>query len=155
MCKHSAKVRLANLLDLIPIAQLAERYFSEVKTMNNHPLCVKTLMEGLAASILSEEGYVSVLEVDGHISGGFWGVITNHPWSDTKFAQDVILVVDKDYRDGKGLLLIKSWLRWAKDKGAKEVCLSTASGIETERFNRLVSKLGFNLVGHGYSKEIT
>lgn len=155
MCKHPAKVRVANLLDLIPIAQLAERYFSEVKTMSNHPLCVKTLMEGLAASILSDDGYVSVLEVDGKIVGGFWGVLTNQPWSSTKFAQDVILVVDKELRKGYGLKLIKAWVDWSKDKGAKEVYLSTASGIETERFNRLANKLGFSLVGHGYSKEIT
>lgn len=154
MCQHTAQVRLANLLDLIPIAQLAERYFSEVKTMHNHPLCVETLMRGLAASVLADDGYVAVLEVNGKIVGGFWGVITNQPWSATKFAQDVILVVDKNLRKGHGLKLIKAWVSWAKDKGAKEVYLSTASGIETERFNRLANKLGFSLVGHGFSKEV-
>lgn len=153
--QHPAKVREANLLDILPIALLAEKYANEVTTMSNHPLSVKTLMEGLASTILSNDGYVSVLEVDGKIVGGFWGLLTNQPWSDTKFAQDVIIVVDVEYRNGNGLLLIKEWMKWAKVKGAREVYLSTASGIETERFIRLAGRLGFSPVGHGFKKEIT
>lgn len=154
MLKHTAKVREANLLDLLPIASLAERYCHEVKTMANHPLSVKTLMEGLTATMLSDDGYVSVLEVDGKIVGGFWGVITNQPWSDTRFAQDVIIFVDTQHRNGSGLLLIRNWIKWAKSKGAKEVYLSTASGINTEKFIRLAERLGFSSVGQGFKKEI-
>ena len=153
--QHTAKVRQANLLDILSISLLAERYSNEVTTMSNHPLCVKTLMEGLAATILSDDGYVSVLEVDGKIVGGFWGLLTNQPWSATKFAQDVILVVDTSYRNGNGLLLIKDWIKWSKEKGAKEVYLSTASGLGTERFIKLAGRLGFSPVGHGFKKEIT
>ncbi|QGH45095.1 hypothetical protein [Ralstonia phage Reminis] len=152
--QHTAKVRDATILDLLPLARLAESYLSEVRTMDNHPLCVKTYMEGLAASILSDDGYVSVLEVDRKVVGGFWGIITNQPWSATKFAQDIIIYVEKPYRDGNGLKLIRQWMKWAKDKGAKEVYLSTASGIDTERFIRLTKLLGFEPVGHGFKKEV-
>lgn len=154
MQQHQAKVRYAHLLDLLPIASLAERYAGEVTTMVNHPLCATTLMEGLAATILSDDGYVSVLEVDGKIVGGFWGILTNQPWSATKFAQDVIIVVDKGHRNGSGLMLIRHWIKWAKEKGAKEVYLSTASGIETQRFTKLAERIGFTSVGVGYRKEI-
>lgn len=154
MRKHSTKVRAANLLDLLAIGLLAERYHSEVTTMSNHPLCMETLMNGLAATILSDKGYVSVLEINGHIVGGFWGILTNQPWSAALYAQDVMIVVDEAHRNGKGLLLIKDWIKWAEGKGAKEVCLSTASGIETERFTRLAERLGFTSAGHAFSKEI-
>lgn len=152
--QHSTKIRLATILDLLPLASLAERYLLEVKTMDNHPLCIKTYMEGLTASILSDDGYVSVLEVNGKIVGGFWGIITNQPWSSTKFAQDIIIYVEKPYRNGNGLNLIRHWMKWAKDKGAIEVYLSTASGIDTERFIRLTKLLGFEPVGHGFKKEV-
>ncbi|GGH32676.1 GNAT family N-acetyltransferase [Klebsiella phage KL01] len=152
--QHTAKVRLANILDLLPLARLAESYLSEINTMSNHPLCIKTYMEGLTASIMADDGYVSVLEVDGKIVGGFWGIITNQPWSATKFAQDIIIYVEQPYRNGNGLKLIRQWIEWAKDKGAKEVYLSTASGIDTERFIRLTKLLGFEPIGHGFKKEV-
>ncbi len=151
---HPAKIRSAHMLDLLPIALLAERYANEVETMKNHPLHIQTLMEGLAATILTG-GYLKVLEVDGKIVGGLWGILANQPWSNAKFAQDMIILVDKGHRNGNGLLLIRDWIKWAKEKGATEVYLSTASGIETERFIRLTERLGFSPVGHGFRKELT
>lgn len=152
--QHQTKVRKATILDLLPVALLANKYSSEVKTMDNHPLCIETLMQNMAATLMSPDGYMSLLEVDGKIVGGLWGILTNQPWSATKFAQDVIIFVDSSHRNGSGLLLIKDWIKWAKDKGAKEVYLSTASGIGTERFIRLAGKLGFEPVGHGFKKEV-
>lgn len=152
--QHQTKVRKATILDLLPVAMLADKYSKEVQTMDNHPLCVETLMQNMAATLLSEDGYLNLLEVDGRIVGGLWGILTTQPWSSTKFAQDVIIFVDADYRNGCGLLLIRDWIKWAENKGAKEVYLSTASGVDTERFIRLAGKLGFEPVGHGFKKEV-
>lgn len=151
--QHSAKVRNANLLDLLVLAQLAEAYAAEAPQMKVHTLDVPSLMNNLAVTILSQEGYLKVLEVDGKVAGAMWGLLTTMPWSAVKVAQDIILFVKQEYR-GHGLPLIDDWINWSIAQGAKEVVLSTASGINTSMFNRLMHRKGFTLQGYTYSKEV-
>lgn len=153
MCKHSAKVRQAHLLDLMALAVIAEEYSQEAPQMKMHPVDIPTLMESYANTILADTGYLAVLEIDGKIVGGMWGVLTNMPWSSTKVAQDIVLFVKKENR-GIGTLLIDDWVLWAEKRGASEVILSTASGIKPESFSRLMQRKGFTLQGHTFSKEI-
>lgn len=76
----------------------------------------------------------------------------SHKHAMVLIAQDVCFFVDEDVR-GHGLLLIKDWIKWAKSNKAKEVCLSTASGIDTERTCELFRKHGFIYQGAAYTKE--
>lgn len=154
MLKHKTKIRNAHMLDLIPLAKLADEYYKEVQTMKNHPLSMTKLMEGLAATILSPDGYLKVAEYDDKIVGGFWGILTNQPWSEAKLAQDVMIFVSSGYRGNLGLSLIRDWINWSKEMGAVEVLLSTASGIDTERFISLAEHLGFSRAGHAFVKEV-
>lgn len=147
------KMRDATFLDLLTIAELAEKYAAEVQEMRNHPVDIPTLMNSLALTIANSDGYLRVLIMDGKIVGGLWGVLTTMPWSATKIAQDFILFVDKPYR-GHGYVIINDWVAWAKERGAKEVCLSTASGIDTKRTCMLFKRYGFRPVGHSYIKEV-
>jgi GNAT superfamily N-acetyltransferase len=151
---QTPQVRDAGHLDLLILASLANEYAQEVTEMKQHPVDANVLMQGLAATIGNPTGYLKVLTVDGKVVGGFWGCLTHMPWSATLVAQDIIIFVNKDFR-GYGRLLIDDWLRWAKSVGAKEVCLSTASGIETETTCKLFERLGFRKVGYMYSKEVT
>ncbi|QHJ79514.1 MAG: hypothetical protein [Caudoviricetes sp.] len=121
--------------------------------MKVHTVDVKTTLESMATTILADDGYLRVLEVDGKIAGGMWGFLTNMPWSKVKVATDIILFVKKEYR-GYGLSLVDDWVSWAEAKGASEVIISTASGIKPESFSRLVQRKGFSLQGHTFSKEI-
>lgn len=150
--RREAKVRAATLLDLLPIGQLAERYNVATQGMKGHPLDIPTFMQNIAMSLVIPTGYASVLIVDGKMVGAFWGCLTNMPWSVTKIAQDICFFVDDGAR-GHGLMLIRDWVRWAKAQGAHEVCLSSASGIDTDRTNELFRKQGFTLQGESYSKE--
>ena len=150
---HNPQVRDAGHLDLLILAKLAEEYAQEVIEMKQHPVDARVLMQGLAATISNPTGYLKVLSVDGKIVGGFWGCLTNMPWSSTLIAQDIIVFVNKEYR-GYGKLLIEDWLKWSESMGAKEVCLSTGSGIKTEVTCKLFERYGFRKVGYMYMKEI-
>lgn len=150
---HNPQVRDAGHLDLLILAKLAEEYAQEVIEMKQHPVDARVLMQGLAATISNPTGYLKVLSVDGKVVGGFWGCLTNMPWSSTLIAQDIIVFVNKEYR-GHGKLLIDDWLKWSKSMRAKEVCLSTGSGINTEVTCKLFERYGFRKVGYMYSKEI-
>lgn len=153
MLQHSIKIRQANLMDVMPMAQLAEVYSQEAPQMKLHTLDIPTLMASYFNTILSPDGYLAVMEIDGKIVGGMWGMMSTMPWSAVKVAQDIILFVKKEYR-GQGNLLVDDWVCWAESNGAKEVVLSTASGIKPESFGRLMKRKGFSLQGHTYSKEI-
>lgn len=151
--RQTPQVRDAGYADLLVLAELAGEYAKEVIEMRNHPIDANVLMQGLAATISNPTGYLKVLSVDGKIVGGFWGCLTNMPWSSTLVAQDIIVFVSKQAR-GYGRFLIDDWLKWAESMGAKEVCLSTGSGIDTDATCRLFERYGFNKVGYMYSKEI-
>ena len=151
MCKCAAKIRQANMLDLMAMAAIAEGYSEEAPQMKVHPVDIPMLMQSYANTILSPDGYLAVLEVDGKIVGGMWGILTTMPWSVTKVAQDIVLFVKKEFR-GIGNLLIDDWVQWAAQMGAVEVILSTASGIKPESFGRLMTRKGFVLQGQTYSK---
>lgn len=151
--RQTASVRDACMLDLLVLASLAERYAEEVIEMKQHPINMQKLMQGMAATIAVDTGYLKVLTVDGKIVGGFWGCLTSMPWSATPFAQDIIVFVDKAHR-GYGNLLISDWLSWAKLMGAKEAALSTASGIDTEKVCKLYERYGFRKVGYSFMKEV-
>nr|DAD80229.1 MAG TPA: acetyltransferase domain containing protein [Caudovirales sp. ctTqA28] len=151
--RQAPQVRDAGHLDLLMLAKLAEEYAQEVIEMKQHPVDARVLMQGLAATISNPTGYLKVLSVDGKIVGGFWGCLTNMPWSSTLIAQDIIVFVNKEYR-GYGKLLIEDWLKWSESMGAKEVCLSTGSGIKTEVTCKLFERYGFRKVGYMYMKEI-
>lgn len=153
MFQREVKIRQANLMDVMPMAQLAEVYSEEAPQMKLHKLDINTLMTSYFNTILSPDGYLAVMEVDGKIVGGLWGTLSTMPWSKVKVAQDIILFVKKEYR-GQGGLLVDDWVNWSLDNGAKEVILSTASGIKPESFGRLMGRKGFRLQGQTYSKEI-
>lgn len=150
---RQTKVRSATVLDLLPLAELAQRYSDSVPRMRNHKLHVPTFMQNVAMSIVADSGYVAVLIIDGVVHGAFWGCISTMPWSDAKVAQDICFFVDDDYR-GHGVKLIHDWMRWAKAQGAVEVCLSSASGIDTWRTQQLFKRFGFTQQGEAYSKEL-
>lgn len=150
---RQAQVRQATLLDLMSIGKLAQRYADEVQAMKNHKLCLDTFFQSIAVSIVAPTGYVSVLVVDGEVRGAFWGCLTNMPWSAITFAQDICFFVDAECR-GHGVRLIRDWVRWAKAQGAAEVCLSSASGIDTVRAQRLFEKQGFTKQGEAFTKEL-
>lgn len=146
-------VRQAILADLIPLGEIAKSYREEADRFGKFPVDYDKLMRNLATTIMAPEGYLGVLVVDGKIAGALWGCLTTMPWSSAKVAQDAILFVSKDYR-GNGKLLIADWERWANQQGAVAVCISTASGMETKRVCKLYERMGYELTGHTFFKEI-
>ena len=152
MSLPSRFVRQATLADLIPLGELATSYRGEAAGLNRFPVDFDKLMKNLATTVVAPDGYLGVLIVDGAIAGVLWGCLTSVPWSTDKMAQDAILFVRKEHR-GNGKLLLADWERWAKQAGASAVCISTASGLETERVCKLYERMGYNLIGHTFFKE--
>lgn len=145
-------VRQATLADLIPLGEMAKEYREEAEVFVRFPVDFDKLMKNLATTVVAPDGYLGVLIVEGVIAGVLWGCLVTVPWSSTKMAQDAILFVSKEHR-GNGKLLLEDWGRWAKHSGASAVCISTASGLETERVCKLYERMGYKLTGHTFFKE--
>ncbi|UOW66388.1 acetyltransferase [Aeromonas phage vB_AspA_Tola] len=146
-------VRQATLSDLLFLGEMAKDYREEADRFGKFPVDYDKLMKNLATTVVAEDGYLGILIVNDKPVGALWGCLTTMPWSSTKVAQDAILFVNKNHR-GVGKLLIRDWERWASESGAVAVCISTASGLETERVCKLYELMGYQLTGHTFLKEI-
>lgn len=150
-----ATIRDATLLDLPYMGRVAEAYSKEAGYHDRFPLSIDTLFRNLAISAVNPDAYLRLLVLGGEIIGGMWGTLATVPWSDSIMAQDNILYISPEHRKGgNGILIIRDWEHWAKERGAVAVNISTASGIKTERTCRLFTAMGYIHYGQDFRKEI-
>ena len=94
-----------------------------------------------------------VSESDGDINGFFIGVVSEHYFSDTLMASDLLLYVIPEYRNGlSGVRLIKNYIEWAKESGVEpsNIQLGQTAGISPAIVDRLYKGLGFDPSGTIY-----
>ena len=99
-----------------------------------------------------EDGHVLLIALDGDRPiGVFAGHTSDFYFSSDKLARDVLWYVKEEYRKfGVGLGLLALFEEWASRENAKMVYLSQDSGINVDKFNRILGKRGYNLVGSNY-----
>ena len=100
-----------------------------------------------------DDGHVLMIALDDERPiGVFAGHTSDFYFSSDKFARDVLWYVREGYRKfGVGLGLLGLFEEWARLENAKMVYLSQDSGINVDKFNRILGKRGYNLVGSNYS----
>lgn len=109
----------------------------------------------LGARILNdvkeEEFFAHVARIDGLIRAMMIAQLMPFYFSDQLIAQDLLLYVHPDFRGGTSApRLLKNYIRWAKARGAAELCLGVTAGIANETAGRLYRANGFEHVGHIY-----
>lgn len=145
-------LRSAVELDLPRLLELAVAYSAEVPD-NKFPIDEEYAVASMAEAMLCDDNYCKVLLVDGRVVGFLWAFICTQPWSLSKIAFDNIFYISPEFRGGYGVIsLIKDYYKWSVDKGAKEVCISTASGIDTTKVCRIFEAIGFKLSGYQYRR---
>ena len=107
----------------------------------------------VARKFAVEDGHVLMIALDeDRPVGVFAGHTSDFYFSSDKFARDVLWYVREEYRKfGVGLGLLGLFEEWARLENAKMVYLSQDSGINVDKFNRILGKRGYNLVGSNYS----
>ncbi len=142
-------IRLASPLDLLTLNQLAEAYAEEVGEHSGLEYSPEKAMRVAMLGLSSPEMVLLVYVKGGEIQGFIWACMGPYMfWSDDSVAMDQILYVKPEYRGTlAGVALIKAYMRWAKEGGAKEARISCGSGIHEERTNALYERLGFQRVG--------
>ena len=76
------------------------------------------------------------------------GEISEHPFLNAVFAQEIVIYTHPDYRGGiGGVRLIKNFTSWAEEKNVDYIKLEATAGINDNRAAKLFSKLGYSSVG--------
>lgn len=88
--------------------------------------------------------------VDGKILGAFCGNVTEYYFSRQKIASDLAVYVNPDDRRFAYKFLNKAiadFEAWAKQKGAREICIAGTSGAYGPAFEKYLQKQNYTNVG--------
>lgn len=99
--------------------------------------------------------FSNVAEKDGRIIGMFAGNITEYFFSKEKIATDITLVFYPDSRKdiyGAMKQMVSNFEIWAKDNGAREVCIANAAGMAGESFNKFLERQSYVPKGYIFKK---
>lgn len=89
---------------------------------------------------------------DGKLVGYMAGQIEEYFFCRERVASSVFLFVDPKERGGfAAVKLILAFRKWAQNRGAAEIYIGVASGVNIERTGRFLKRLGLTLTGGNYS----
>ena len=93
-------------------------------------------------------GMVAVAERDGEIIGAIAGLVTEHYFSDALVSYEFGLYVLPEHRGTlAGYRLAKTYVAWARERGATVIDMSITTGITTERTGQIYERLGLVQTG--------
>lgn len=99
--------------------------------------------------------FACVIISDNEIVGGMCAEIAAPIFSSDLIAFDQIIYTLPRYNVVKAILkLILHYHQWAKDRGAVEARLCTASGYKAEKFAKLAERCGFTQFEVGFSRRL-
>lgn len=92
----------------------------------------------------------------GQAIGGLIGCVEQHFFSEQLVASIIHYDVLPEKRmGGAGLRLLTAFRKWAENRGAVELSAGVNSGIELDKMDRFLRKLGFRQTGGNYSLPLT
>lgn len=110
-------------------------------------------VRALVARIIEHpESYCGLVVEDGQrVVGILGGYLTDYFFCDEKLACDLVVFVEPEYRGSPAAgRLIHGFCEWARQRGAREVCLGLSTQFKTEHVDRFYRALGFTPVGGLY-----
>lgn len=93
---------------------------------------------------------------DGATLGFFFGQVAKYFFNDERIASDLSFYVVPEAR-GNGmavLRMIRTFERWAKQKGAREVCLGISTGVNIVGTGKMLVRAGYREVGGTYKRRV-
>jgi N-acetylglutamate synthase-like GNAT family acetyltransferase len=89
---------------------------------------------------------------EGRIAGALVGCMQKHFFSELPVASVIHYAVLPGRRmSGAGLKLLVAFRKWAENRGAFELSVGTNSGVELEKTDRFLRRLGFRHTGGNYA----
>lgn len=143
-------IRAATINDLDALVALGKQMHAE-STRFGELVFDEQKVRALLADLLSRDSGFALVsqEADGQIVGGFAGYMTEHWYSTDQVAADLALFVRMDRRGGiAAARMVKAFIYWAQDRGAKQITLGISTGIKVEQTAQLYRSLGLKQFGY-------
>ena len=148
-------IREATQEDLLDVIIAAKNFSKEASQKswakfdtNKTNLLFKQLVD-------SEFGFVYIALHENEVVGGLISMITEMPINDFRVAQELMLWIDPNHRNGKTApKLIDKYVEWAKEKDCSFVRLSEIDNVLNSKAGILFRRKGFEPVETAYVKEI-
>ena len=144
------RIREATEEDVFDILILAKEFSKEAP--KSHKWNKDKTEQFILSAMQNTNMTILVIDVDGEIEGALVGLISELYMSHTVQATELAWFVSKDYR-GKpaSIRLVKTFEKWAKDKGAMQIGMGDISGISS--LEKLYTRLGYKIAESVYLKE--
>lgn len=120
------------------------------------PFSERKVLDMFARALaLPEETFFWVVERDGVLVGSMYGVVVGYFGCEGTMATEKWVHALPQHRGGGAATsLVKQFIRWAHERGVREVAISPSTGIQTERTARWLEHLGFDRIGVTLKKRI-
>lgn len=89
-----------------------------------------------------------VAEKNGKVVGFSHAILSTLPWSDAPGLSDTTVYADPDAARAVGLSLLRDLKRQAEEMRARFILFSWISGWRDDKLMRILSRLGFEQIGH-------
>jgi len=97
-----------------------------------------------------------VAEEGGVVVGMFAGYLSDYFFCDEKVACDIILYVDREHRGSSAAVrLVRGFCNWARERGAREICLGVSTEINPRTTGRFYEKMGLSYSGSLYKQRLS
>lgn len=151
------KIRFATLNDIAACIELGRRMHS-VTRFAAYDFNAERVAQNLRAVIEAGQNskgthcFFVAEDAQGKIIGGLIGCVERHFFSDLAVASIVHYDVLPDRRmSGAGLKLLAAFRKWADNRGVFELSIGINSGVELEKMDRFLRRLGFRQTGGNYA----
>lgn len=151
----SVAVRLARMDDIPALWDLGQRFYDECRI--GYPPMDRARAQKCAAIAIHcpEIVAIFVAERGGALTGFLICNMLQLMFSTAKVARHDIFYVAPEHRGGRSaLLLIRAFEAWGKEHGAARAVISTESGINAPRTERLYLHMGYGPLGGQFGKDL-
>lgn len=148
------KIEIAGREQIEELMALGRAMYAE-STLTHLPLDEERARQTLLGAINDEKGLYCMLiarSSDGEPAGWLFGTITRPWFTQELVAHDHAFFVAPEFRGSRAaLLLLSGFRRWAEKRGARALNISQRVGVEMERFESFMRRMGFEPRGMNFS----
>lgn len=149
------KIRYATMDDIPALLDLTRR-ISAITRFKQFEYSPERLASNIAAVIKDKRGVYCFLVAEdaaGVAVGILLGCLERHVFSDEQLVATLMIyaVLPEKRMGGAGLRLLSAFRQWAENRGAFELNAGFSSGIDFNKTDRFMRKLGFQQTGANYS----
>jgi len=147
------KIRFGTREDIEVILTLSSELHAESRFKERSIDQKKT--RGVIESMLANPAQACILlaqSSDGEIVGLLAGVVMEYFFTQGVMAQDRCFYVQPASRGSSAAVkLLMAFRKWAELRKADELCVNMSVAIDVDRFNKLMTHMGFNYCGSNFS----